>query len=169
MDFINALTSTSKLSDDISILDATTQRLLYDYDFEDLAEKKLVDLSLKNGSVLLITDEEEEAGLTKQIMEYYIEISDESEDKIEQLSLPQIIPQFSIPSETADENGGGDMLQNDSLITSNDQTTPIVVSESDAVENGNNKRPLTEELEYQSIKSRKLNPIEDDDELVILD
>lgn len=169
MDFINALTSTSKLSDDISILDATTQRLLYDYDFEDLAEKKLVDLSLKNGSVLLITDEEEEAGLTKQIMEYYIEISDESEDKIEQLSLPQIIPQFSIPSETADENGGGDMLQNDSLMTSNDQTTPIVVSESDAVENGNNKRPLTEELEYQSIKSRKLNPIEDDDELVILD
>ena len=169
MDFIKALTSTSKLSDDISILDATTQRLLYDYDFEDLAEKKLVDLSLKNGSVLLITDEEEEAGLTKQIMEYYIEISDESEDKIEQLSLPQIIPQFSIPSETADENGGGDMLQNDSLMTSNDQTTPIVVSESDAVENGNNKRPLTEELEYQSIKSRKLNPIEDDDELVILD
>ncbi|KAI8391914.1 ThiF family [Nakaseomyces glabratus] len=169
MDFINALTSTSKLSDDISILDATTQRLLYDYDFEDLAEKKLVDLSLKNGSVLLITDEEEEAGLTKQIMEYYIEISDESEDKIEQLSLPQIIPQFSIPSETADENGGGDMLQNDSLMTSNDQTTPIEVSESDAVENGNNKRPLTEELEYQSIKSRKLNPIEDDDELVILD
>lgn len=169
MDFINALTSTSKLSDDISILDATTQRLLYDYDFEDLAEKKLVDLSLKNGSVLLITDEEEEAGLTKQIMEYYIEISDESEDKIEQLSLPQIIPQFSIPSETADENGGGDMLQNDSLMTSNDLTTPIVVSESDAVENGNNKRPLTEELEYQSIKSRKLNPIEDDDELVILD
>ncbi|XDT43202.1 ThiF family [Nakaseomyces glabratus] len=169
MDFINALTSTSKLSDDISILDATTQRLLYDYDFEDLAEKKLVDLSLKNGSVLLITDEEEEAGLTKQIMEYYIEISDESEDKIEQLSLPQIIPQFSIPSETADENGGGDMLQNDSLMTSNDQTTPIVVSESDAVENGNNKRPLTEALEYQSIKSRKLNPIEDDDELVILD
>ena len=61
------------------------------------------------------------------------------------------------------------MLQNDSLMTSNDQTTPIVVSESDAVENGNNKRPLTEELEYQSIKSRKLNPIEDDDELVILD
>lgn len=169
MDFINALTSTSKLSDDISILDATTQRLLYDYDFEDLAEKKLVDLSLKNGTVLLITDEEEEAGLTKQIMEYYIEISDESEDEIEQLSLPQIIPQFSIPSETTDENGGGDMSHNDSLMTSNDQTTPIVVSESDAVENGNNKRPLTEELEYQSIKSRKLNPIEDDDELVILD
>ncbi|CAI4038251.1 hypothetical protein SMKI_04G5930 [Saccharomyces mikatae IFO 1815] len=61
---------------DISLLDASNQRLLLDYDFEDLNDRTLSEVNLGNGSILLFSDEEGDTMVRKSI-ELYLDVNDE--------------------------------------------------------------------------------------------
>lgn len=161
-DFIEKLKLTSKLSDDISILDTNTQRLLYDIDFEDLENKKLSELNLQNGSVLLVTDEIEQNGLSKQLVELYLEICDTQNNS---LTLPKVIPEFKfavpVPCEDG-EDGNENSAVEDEMGAVNDI---IIVDDNET--KGNNKRSLQDSDAKRSSKKQKNDVIEVDDVILL--
>ncbi|CCH58585.1 hypothetical protein TBLA_0A07950 [Henningerozyma blattae CBS 6284] len=62
--------------EDISLMDTQDQRLLIDYDFDDLQGKTLGEMGLKEGSVLLFSDEMDEDQIRKPI-ELYLSMGQE--------------------------------------------------------------------------------------------
>ncbi|CCF58513.1 hypothetical protein KAFR_0E03620 [Kazachstania africana CBS 2517] len=64
-------------TDEISVLDTKNQRLLADFDFDDLLNKTLNDINLTDGTVIMFTDEDEdENGLCHKPLELYLDITE---------------------------------------------------------------------------------------------
>ncbi|KAL3239097.1 E1 ubiquitin-activating protein UBA2 [Nakaseomyces bracarensis] len=160
--FITEVKRKSGLSDDISMIDTNTQRLLYDYDFEDLESKFLSELGLQNGSILLITDEEEKDGLSKQFLELYLDISDSENISMQ---IPKVVPEFKFPLET-NRDTSNEEIETGSISGVENQANNIVII--DEEENLNDKkRPLENNDSELARKKPKESVV--DDEITILD
>ncbi|CEP60302.1 E1 ubiquitin-activating protein UBA2 LALA0_S01e07602g [Lachancea lanzarotensis] len=140
---------------EVSILDKSTQRLLADYDFEDLLDKTLAELNLKHGIILSISDESV-ADEVRCTTEFYLD-----EVKDAQLRLPNIeVPLVKvIPSteETDDAVGAIESTASGEIIL-------------DALEDKNEKkRPLEDEESSSSLPPSKKSATTHDEGVVILD
>ncbi|EJS42199.1 uba2p [Saccharomyces arboricola H-6] len=93
--------------EDISLLDASSQRLLVDYDFEDLNDRTLSEVNLGNGSIILFSDEEGDTMVRKSI-EMYLDVNDEFSPntcRLPNIKVPLVKSSDSLSNEEEDEKG----------------------------------------------------------------
>lgn len=150
---------------DISLLDASNQRLLFDYDFEDLNDRTLSEINLGNGSIILFSDEEGDTMIRKAI-ELFLDVDDEL--PCNTCSLPDVevplIKANNSPSKNEEEEKnekGADVV----ATTNSHGEEGIVILDDDEGEiiidaepiNGSKKRPVDTEIsEAPSNKRTKL-------------
>lgn len=152
---ISSLKSTYSFSDGLSIIDVSTQRLLSDYDFDDLLPRSLKSLNLSTGTTLLISDEESTDGLIRKPIELYLDISPSPVD-FELTILPLVkykdVDKLEMPEQT--------QILSDLVVNENGE---IILDDLDPYDLLN-KRPLKEIEEPITIKKVRL-----DDEIIFLD
>lgn len=99
--FIDLIREKYEYPEEVSILDTNNQRLLADYDFDDLIERTLSQVNLHDGSVVLFSDEEGmEETIYRKPIELYIEVIEEpleNEIKLPDVEVPKIVIQPEIP------------------------------------------------------------------------
>lgn len=171
-DFLGALRLKYKLSDEVSILDTNSQRLLIDYDFDDLSESSLEQLKISSGSVLLLTDEceEENTGKVRKPLEIYLDISSGNDDS-DELHLPEIDVPFIQPLDNSaddlDTKGDFDSSKTDvpnSVIILDD--IDEVYKENDD-QKGRKRRLSPDSLNSQ--KKQKLYESENYEDLIVIE
>lgn len=159
--------------EEVSILDTSDNRLLYDFDFDDLEGKKLTDLSLGEGSVLLFSDEEGDGTdlKFKKPIEFYFEIASgplENEILLPQIESSYITARRSLHDETSEQD-----LREPQDKSKEDQTIILDEDEETAPENKRLKRPLPEESADEVTEEiRKKNKISEppaEDNVIELD
>lgn len=96
-DLIDLLRKKYNYGDEISLIDTSDQRLLVDYDFEDLVGRTLSQSKLHDGSVLLFSDEEgNDEQIYRKPLEIYLDMVDEnlidSEIELPSLEVPLFTP-----------------------------------------------------------------------------
>lgn len=127
--------------DDVSILDMKDQRLLYDFDFEDLISRTLKDLKFINGTVILLSDDNDNDEIKKPV-ELYFEIDND----INELILPKLeIPLIKLKESTTEDNTE-DKYENDIISMpenpENDDGIIILDEEEGEVPVNEKKRPI---------------------------
>lgn len=157
--FTNLLREKYGFPEEVSVLDTNDQRLLYDFDFDDLEGRELSKLNLGNGSILLFSDEEGDGTdlRYKKSVEFYLEIVDgHLKDDI---SLPDIeVPYFTV-DKTVDEEP--DDKPEQKLIPNSKEGEIILLDEEEeggvGRDNGE-KRALPQENTEEKRKKIKPNP-----------
>ncbi|CAL9735823.1 ubiquitin-activating enzyme E1-like [Monosporozyma servazzii] len=128
---------------DVSVLDMNDQRLLYDFDFEDLSSRTLKDLKFVNGTIILFSDDSDSDDKIKKPIELYFEMADDFDEVIlPTLDIPMIKPK------NPDADNIGDL--NDELMPltenpENDDGIVILDEDEDVVIEDNKKRPREED------------------------
>ena len=153
--------------EDVAILDTKSQRLLFDYDFEDLREKTFADINVGDGSVLLITDEGEDAnGFCRKPLELYLSAIFSSDDS-RTVELPDLeIPLIKADDDSKEENEDGSGADLDAKGPSE----VIVILDEDGNDD-RRKREREPDLtgkNEESLKKLKVSSI-DDETIEILD
>lgn len=164
-DFVVLIREKYSYPQDISLLDASNQRLLFDYDFEDLNDRTLSEINLGNGSIILFSDEEGDTMIRKAI-ELFLDVDDEL--PCNTCSLPDVevplIKANNSPSKNEEEEKnekGADVV----ATTNSHGEEGIVILDDDEGEitidaepiNGSKKRPVDTEIsEAPSNKRTKL-------------
>lgn len=153
--------------EDVAVLDTKSQRLLFDYDFEDLKEKKFADINVGDSSVLLITDEGEDAnGFCRKPLELYLSTISSGND-----SRTIKLPDLEIPLVKADNDDKAENEDNGSTSLDSKGPSEVIVILDEEGNNDKRKRErepdLTEENE-ESLKKLKVSSI-DDETIEILD
>ncbi|QHS72581.1 E1 ubiquitin-activating protein UBA2 [Saccharomyces paradoxus] len=150
---------------DISLLDATNQRLLLDFDFEDLNDRTLSEVNLGNGSIILFSDEEGDTMIRKSI-ELYLSVDDElpcDTCRLPDIQVPLVKTGNSTSTNEEQERGekGTDAVTTanshgeDGIVILDDDENEIVIDMEPM--NGSKKRPIdTEVSETSSNKRTKL-------------
>lgn len=140
---------------DISI-QVGKSKLVYDVDFDDYVNSKLVDVpGFKNGEVILIQDDAE----ALENLELYLNIKDDVEIKFPDLVLR---PKREVVHEEEEEAGGEGEGEGSSksLTVDNESGDMIVVIDDDEVQNGSRKHESGEEdiieIEEPELKKRRL-------------
>ncbi|SCU79951.1 LADA_0B04214g1_1 [Lachancea dasiensis] len=87
---------------EISVLDKSTQRLLADFDFEDLCGKTLFEINIKNGTILLVADERCDETELRCPTEFYIACGTEGGLELPDIEVPLV--EVLAPSETPDDD-----------------------------------------------------------------
>ncbi|CAL9730817.1 ubiquitin-activating enzyme E1-like [Monosporozyma unispora] len=128
--------------DDVSILDMKDQRLLYDFDFEDLCLRNLKDLKFVNGTIILFSDDSDNDEIKKPI-ELYFEIGDNVNELIlPTLNIPMIKPK---KPETDNEEKEEELVP----MTENqeDEDGVVILDENDeeVIVEDSKKRPRAED------------------------
>ncbi|AMD22009.1 HGL331Wp [Eremothecium sinecaudum] len=125
-----SIQETYGFSEEVSILDSSTNRLLFDYDFDSLKDSTLEKLNLSTGSILAISDElvNEDDNTTRKPIEIYIEISDEAgEFTLPALPMMRIVQkeEEEAQNQTGDNEetskGTDHVIANDGTITIDDE------------------------------------------------
>ncbi|SCU83893.1 LAFA_0D06546g1_1 [Lachancea sp. 'fantastica'] len=138
---------------EVSILDKSTQRLLADYDFEDLLPKSLAELNLKHGIILSISDEGDEDKV-RCTTEFYLDQSEDAQLQLPDIEVP-LIKVITPNDENDDAEGAIESTASGEIIL-------------DALEDENvKKRPLEEDL--SSLPPSKKLATTHDDSVIILD
>ncbi|EDO18178.1 hypothetical protein Kpol_543p7 [Vanderwaltozyma polyspora DSM 70294] len=163
-ELIELIRTTFKYPNDVSVLDVSGQRLLADFDFDDLLDKTLEDLKLGEGDVLLFTDDEgdEDSNQFRKSLELYIAVvSDKSDDYIK-------LPSIEVPLiEKIEEAESNDMEEEINIATNANEETIILIDEEEALELDKQSKGKRLEREDSSDKDnikkiRTTNTIEDD-------
>lgn len=90
-ELINLIKSKYNYDDEISLLDMKDQRLLADFDFDDLLSKTLYDLKLTEGSILLFSDDSDrDDNMIRKPLELYLTIVENSDTDF-------ILPDIEVP------------------------------------------------------------------------
>lgn len=172
-DFINMVKEKYNYDDDISLLDMKDQRLLADFDFDDLLTKTLHDINLDEGSILLFSDDSDrEDNTIRKPLELYITINDNTNDGITlpDIEVPLITSKKEISAEDEKERDQNEMVKNDGdnivilddvienaevvstpLLGDNDDD--ILVIESDDDQSKSNKRKA-EDRDHVSVSKK---------------
>lgn len=118
---INLIREKYNYYEETSIVDTSNQRLLADFDFDDLVERTLSDVNLHDGSVILFSDEEGmDENVYRKPIELYIEMVEaplENEIKLPDVEVPTIV--ISGESNTgheADDIGQEEAINNEGVI-----------------------------------------------------
>lgn len=130
-----------KEEDDVSILDMKDQRLLFDFDFDDLINQSLEDLKFINGTIILLSDDSDN-DLIKKPVELYFDI-DNNTNKIVLPNLDIPIIEQKRPQTSKEENEVLTVTENGEV----DQDVYIIDEDEDAstVDSNDKKRPREEE------------------------
>lgn len=147
--------------EDISLLDASDQRLLADYDFEDLNDRTLFEVNLGSGSVILFSDEDGDTMVRKSV-ELYLDVNDELPNdtcKLPDIQVPLVKASDTLSNGDEDEEKVED---NDiATTTDNQEEDGIVILADDegevemATEPLNNSKKRSADLEDLSEPSSK--------------
>ena len=141
-ELINGMQTKYGYSEEVSVLDKSTQRLLADFDFDDLVEKSLSDVNITHGTTLLIADEDDDGDEKRSTIEIYFEHS----NTVHSIQLPALevpLVKASAPSDSAQP--AIDTLQLP-------ETGEIVLDDD---ENDSRKRPLEDASEPAPKKALK--------------
>lgn len=133
--------------DDVSILDMKDQRLLFDFDFDDLIDQSLKDLKFINGTIILLSDDSDN-DLIKKPIELYFEI----DDSVSNIVLPDLdIPtvEQKKPETNRKENGVLTVTENGEI----DEDICIIDDYEDIpnVDDNNIKKRPREEADLEEI------------------
>ncbi|KAK5780132.1 E1 ubiquitin-activating protein UBA2 PWA37_001488 [Arxiozyma heterogenica] len=128
-------------NDDVSILDIKDQRLLFDFDFDDLNDQTLEDLKFINGTIILLSDDSDN-DLIKKPVELYFNIN----NNVDKIVLPDLhIPviEQKIPQDNNEENEVLTVAENGEI----DQDVYIIDGDESVstVDNNDKKRPREKE------------------------
>lgn len=157
-------------AEEMSVLDISTQRLLSDFDFDDLYQKTLQEINLNNGSVILVTDEtEHDEGMTLKPLEVYIDIFQSNQDSANDICLPDI----NVPLVKSIEISPMEDDQPVAII-SQEQTQNIVILDPEETNKGVRKRKQGKEPEedFQTKKNKQADKeieIIEEDDIIELD
>ncbi|CCD22590.1 E1 ubiquitin-activating protein UBA2 NDAI_0A04330 [Naumovozyma dairenensis CBS 421] len=144
-EFIAELRSKYGFSEDISLLDLSEQRLLVDYDFDDMVDRSLDDVNLKNGSLLFFCDEEEnDAGMCRKPLELYLELRNEiSGQNIPKIILPELDITWIKPSSAEPEENEAERETSKEKVGGNDGAV-IILDDDEAQPSTGTKRSISE-------------------------
>lgn len=132
-----------KEEDDVSILDMKDQRLLFDFDFDDLINQSLEDLKFINGTIILLSDDSDNDRIKKPI-ELYFDI--DNNNNASEIVLPDLdIPTVEQKRPQTDKEEGEVLtvtedgeIDQDVYIIDEDESTSTVA-------NSDKKRPREED------------------------
>ncbi|CAI4059114.1 hypothetical protein SKDZ_04G5900 [Saccharomyces kudriavzevii ZP591] len=151
--------------EDISLLDASNQRLLADYDFEDLNDRTLSEVNLENGSIILFSDENDDTMVRKSI-ELYLDVNDRfpcDTCKLPDVKVPLVASTDDLSKNEEDEEKEEDKAvgttdnnkEKDGIVILGDDESDIVIDTEPS--NDSKKRPAgVQELGEPSNKRKKL-------------
>lgn len=177
-DLVSSIREKYTYPQDISLLDATNQRLLLDYDFEDLNDRTLSEVNLGNGSIILFSDEEGGTMIRKSI-ELYLSVDDElpcDTCRLPDIQVPLVKDDDSTSTNEEQEGGekGADAVTTanshgeDGIVILDDDENEIVIDMEPM--NGSKKRPIDNEVaEMSSNKRTKLANESTNSDIVELD
>lgn len=104
-ELVGAVQEKYSYSGEVSVLDKSTQRLLADFDFEDLLNKTLAEVKVARGTILLISDEQDSEESIRAPVELYIEQGEPEGINLPDIEVPLIKPAVAEPDETNSEEG----------------------------------------------------------------
>ncbi|CAR24404.1 E1 ubiquitin-activating protein UBA2 [Lachancea thermotolerans CBS 6340] len=104
-ELVGAVQEKYSYSGEVSVLDKSTQRLLADFDFEDLLNKTLAEVKVARGTILLISDEQDSEESIRAPVELYIEQGEPEGINLPDIEVPLIKPAVVEPDETNSEEG----------------------------------------------------------------
>ncbi|SCV06071.1 LANO_0H21462g1_1 [Lachancea nothofagi CBS 11611] len=140
---------------DISLLDKSTQRLLADYDFEDLLEKTLAEINIKYGTILSISDERCDEEELRSTLDLYIDNGGDSSN----FELPDVeVPLYKALKAENDEE---EEEVEENVVQQASTTGEIIVDQ----EEKSKKRQLDDAWE----PATKMPKIDDDSGVILLD
>lgn len=140
--------------EETSIIDTSNQRLLADFDFDDLECYTLAGCKLHSGSVLLFSDEEGiDSGSFRKPIELYIESVEGPLEK--EIELPDVkVPRVTIP--THPTTSGTEEEEQDHSHLENDQGI-IELGSDDETSRAGKKRPNADASTGNGVKRVKLD------------
>ncbi|CCE65097.1 hypothetical protein TPHA_0J02760 [Tetrapisispora phaffii CBS 4417] len=164
IDLITLLSKTYGYTLSISVIDTKDQRLLADFDFDDLYEKSLHDLQISDGSILFISDEEDENDMVRKSMELYIDV-DKDSTATNLIELPKIdVPLITVVTEASKEDITKPEITK--LTTSGDEAI-VILDDTEEPHHVDNKRPISESDDKNDSVHKKVKKVADDDDDVI--
>ncbi|CCK69567.1 E1 ubiquitin-activating protein UBA2 KNAG_0C04650 [Huiozyma naganishii CBS 8797] len=157
--FVECLQSQYEYEEDISLLDMTGQRLLVDFDFDDLLQKTLSELKLHDGSVILLSDDSDrDDGMLKKPAEFYIVVSGSLNE--EKMELPKLnIPLLPAPPSTTDTEETSENV--DTVATTEGGQEDVITILDDTDTTSSKKRHFSDDDEGPPTKAVK-QAIDDD-------
>lgn len=170
-DFIDLLKKKYDYPSETSLIDTSDQRLLVDFDFEDLLSRTLSQARLNAGSVLLFSDEEgNESEMYKKPLEIYLDLVDKIADDLE-IELPSLqIPLIQLPKQEEENKES----TKEKTSENEEHEKGIIILDEDENKNENVetaiKRPRSPDQILQDTKKAKTSKDHnDDDDIIELD
>ncbi|CAR27987.1 hypothetical protein ZYGR_0N04750 [Zygosaccharomyces rouxii] len=153
-----------------SLIDTSDQRLLVDFDFEDLLDRTLSQAKLHDGSVILFSDEEgDESEMYRKPLEIYLDVVEESAINSE-IELPALeIPLFTPPKQE-EEDEGKETSTEESPEKEEDKNGIVILDEDegkDEKDGTTTKRPRSPDQTENDSKRAKTSKNHNDENGVI--
>ncbi|AAS53509.1 AFR138Wp [Eremothecium gossypii ATCC 10895] len=168
-ELIEAVQEKYGFSNEVSVVDTSTNRLLADFDFDDLNGNTLEKLELRTGSILTVSDDvpSEEDNTVRKPIEFYLELSD-SATGFELIELPHI---RVIDKETASNSDSveadGKTAEVDLDLV--DASGAIVIQDEEDSQPDAAKRKHSRDSESDDSTSKRARLDADSAEILILD
>lgn len=165
---IDMIRKTFNYPEEISFLDTNEQRILADYDFDDLLSRTLSQLNLHNGSVFLFSDEEgDDKDMYRKPIELYLDVVDGPLDN--DILLPSVdVPLVALKFQEAQNEEQEKELPKDTTST-DENGEGIIILDMEEVEGTDssdrkNKRSLPTEYMNDNDSTKRKKPANDDDD-----
>lgn len=124
---IDKLRDKYEYPNEVSLLDTSDQRLLADYDFEDLVDHTLSQINLHDGSVILFSDEEgNDEEMYRKPLELYLNVIPQCEQniKLPELQIPLLFPtREEIAPDSIPEHEAKTQDTNDVILLDDEEST----------------------------------------------
>ncbi|SJM84366.1 probable Ubiquitin-activating enzyme E1-like [Zygosaccharomyces bailii] len=166
-DLVNLLREKYQYPNEISLLDTSDQRLLVDYDFEDLLHRTLSQINLRDGSVLLFSDEEgDENSMYRKPLELYLNVTSGCERQIK-------LPDLQVPLLKSTEQEETKQEDSSKADANSENTAGVVIldDEEESTEDkatGKRLRSLSEDNSHHAKRAKlSYSAIEDEDVIEI--
>ncbi|CUS21854.1 LAQU0S04e02322g1_1 [Lachancea quebecensis] len=117
-DLVNAAQKKYSYSGEVSVLDKSTQRLLADFDFEDLLDKTLAEVNVARGTILLISDEQDSEDGIRAPVELYVEQGESAGIRLPDLEVPLV---KTVAAEPDGTNSEEDAFMQGEIIVGDDK------------------------------------------------
>ncbi|GCE97815.1 E1 ubiquitin-activating protein uba2 [Zygosaccharomyces mellis] len=155
--FIEMLKKQYGYPSETSLIDTSDQRLLVDFDFEDLLNRTLSQAKLRDGSVILFSDEEgDEREMYKQPLELYLDVVEDNAAALE-VELPSLQIALFKPQKQ-DEKEEQEMTKEKSPANEENKNGIVILDEEEnrgEKDNTATKRPRSPDQTLQDTKKAK--------------